>query len=53
MTKPKAKDQLKAYRGTQSYLTEAPQISKIIINYMHYYNHYCYQWDLAKLSPAE
>ena len=29
------------------------QISKIIIDYMNYYNHYRYQWGLAKLSPAE
>ena len=29
------------------------QISEVIIEYMHYYNHYRYQWDLAKLSPAE
>ena len=30
-----------------------PQITKVIIEYMNYYNHYRYQWDLAKLSPAE
>lgn len=30
-----------------------PQISKVIINYMNYYNHHRYQWNLAKLSPAE
>ena len=30
-----------------------PQISKVIINYMNYYNHHRYQWDLAKLAPAE
>ena len=29
------------------------QITKVIDNYMNYYNHYRYQWDLAKLSPAE
>lgn len=29
------------------------QITKVIIDYMNYYNHYRYQWDLAKLSPAE
>jgi transposase InsO family protein len=29
------------------------QISKVIIDYINYYNHYRYQWDLAKLAPAE
>lgn len=29
------------------------QISKVIIDYMNYYNHHRYQWDLAKLSPVE
>ena len=29
------------------------QISKIIIDYMDYYNNYRYQWGLAKLAPAE
>lgn len=29
------------------------QISKVIIDYMKYYNYHRYQWDLAKLSPAE
>ena len=29
------------------------QISKVIVDYMNYYNHYRYQWELAKLAPAE
>ncbi len=29
------------------------QIAKVIIDYMNYYNHHRYQWELAKLSPAE
>ena len=30
-----------------------PQVTRAIMEYMNYYNHYRYQWDLAKLSPAE
>ena len=30
-----------------------PQVTRVIMEYMNYYNHYRYQWDLAKLSPAE
>lgn len=30
-----------------------PQISKVITEYMNYYNNYRYQWNLAKLAPAE
>ena len=30
-----------------------PQVTKVIMEYMNYYNNYRYQWDLAKLSPAE
>ena len=30
-----------------------PQVTKVIIEYMNYYNHHRYQWDLAKLAPAE
>ena len=30
-----------------------PQVTKVIMEYMNYYNHYRYQWDLAKLAPAE
>ena len=30
-----------------------PQVTKTIIEYMNYYNHYRYQWDLAKLAPVE
>lgn len=29
------------------------QLSKVIIDYMDYYNYHRYQWDLAKLSPSE
>lgn len=29
------------------------QVSKVVIEYMNYYNHHRYQWDLAKLAPAE
>lgn len=29
------------------------QVTKVIIEYMNYYNNYRYQWDLAKLSPSE
>lgn len=29
------------------------QITEVIMEYMNYYNHYRYQWNLAKLSPAE
>lgn len=30
-----------------------PRVSKIIVEYMNYYNHHRYQWGLAKLAPAE
>ena len=30
-----------------------PQVTKVIDEYMNYYNYYRYQWDLAKLAPAE
>ena len=30
-----------------------PQVTKVIAEYMNYYNHHRYQWNLAKLSPAE
>jgi len=29
------------------------QVTQIIMEYMNYYNNYRYQWDLAKLAPAE
>ena len=30
-----------------------PQITNVILDYMNYYNHFRYQWGLAKLAPAE
>ena len=28
-------------------------VFNVIVDYMDYYNNYRYQWDLAKLAPAE
>lgn len=29
------------------------QVSEVIMDYIDYYNNHRYQWDLAKLAPAE